>query len=244
MADTTMQDRFNEWRTSRTRSAKQISDSLGMIWMKEGYNELKKKLISIWRNNLFADQIAIDTHAGQNTYTIPLGTTDSRPLNGMKDFVSVIQLEIAYELDQRTWLPKYHVCQQVMAEEFSDKRWEKQWKNKPRYEFYGKDQIVIFPTPTISLDQDGKEWIKLRYNYWEEDIDGNTKEKDINMPFYLIDTLDMYLDFRLKRHETDRANAQIEYDMWWKEVENALGIINNRDSRPVVEQFMDVRFLE
>lgn len=244
MPDTTMGDRFNEWRTSRTRWAKQISDSLWAIWMKEGYNELKKKLISIGRNNLFADQIAIKTTAWQNTYTLPIGTTDTRPTWGLKDFVSVIQLEVAYRLDPNTNLPVYHVCQQVMAEEFSDERWKEQWKDRPRYEFYGKDQIVIFPTPTISLDQLWQEWIKIRYNYWEEEIDGNTKEKDIKMPFYLIDTLDMYLDFRLKRHETDRANAQIEYDMWGKEIENALWILNNRDSRPVVEQFLDVRFLE
>ena len=45
MADTTMNDRFSEWRTSRTRWDKQITDSLGAIWMKEWYNELKKKLI-------------------------------------------------------------------------------------------------------------------------------------------------------------------------------------------------------
>lgn len=244
MPDTTMNDRFNEWRTSRTRWAKQITDSLGAIWMKEWYNELKKKLISIWRNNLFADQIAIDTVAWQNTYTVPLGTTDTRPLNGLKDFVSVIQLEVAYELDQRTNLPVYHVCEQVMAEEFSDKKWEHQWKDKPRFEFYGKNQIVIFPTPKISLDQDGKEGIKLRYNYWEEDIAGSTKEKDINMPFYLLDTLDYYLDFRLKRHETDRANAQIEYDMWVNEIKIALWMINTRDSRPVKEVFMDTRFLQ
>lgn len=244
MPATKMQDRFEEWRTSRTRWAKQITDSLGTLWMKEWYNELKKKLISIWRSNLFSDQIGIKTTAWQNVYTLPLGTTDTRPANGLKDFVSVIQLEVAYDLDQRTWLPKYHVCQQVMAEEFSDERWSKQWKGKPKYEFYGKNQIVIFPTPTINLDQIGKEWIKIRYNYWEQDITTSTTEADINLPFYLINTMDMYLDFRLKRHETDRANAQIEYDMWWKEVENALGILNNRDSRPVVEQFLDVRFLE
>jgi len=240
----TLLSRFQEWRTSRTRWAKQISDSLGMVWMREWYEELKKKLISIWRNNLFADQIAIKTYAWQNTYTLPLGTSDVHPVGGLKDFVSVIQLEVAYELDPRTHLPKYHVCQQVMAEEFSDKRWSKQWKGKPRYEFYGKNQIVIFPTPTIDLDQTGKEWIKIRYNYWEQDITTSTTEADINLPFYLINTMDMYLDFRLKRHETDRANAQIEYDMWWREVESALWILNNRDSRPVVEQFMDVRFLE
>lgn len=244
MPDTTMGDRFKEWRTSRTRSEKNISDSLGAIWMKEWYNELKKKLISIWRNNLFSDQIAIKTYAWQNVYTLPIGTTDTRPVGGLKDFVSVIQLEVAYELDQRTNLPVYHVCQQVMAEEYSDERWKKQWKDRPRYEFYWKNQIVIFPTPTIDLDQTGKEWIKIRYNYWEEEIKATTKEKDINMPFYLIDTLDMYLDFRLKRHETDRANAQIEYDMWWREIENALGMLNNRDSRPVVEQFLYVRPLE
>ena len=35
MPATTMSMRFDEWRTSRTRSGKQISDSLGAIWMKE-----------------------------------------------------------------------------------------------------------------------------------------------------------------------------------------------------------------
>jgi hypothetical protein len=60
----------------------------------------------------------------------------------------------------------------------------------------------------------------------------------------LIDTLDMYLDFRLKRHETDRANAQIEYEMWEKEIQNALGMLNTRDSRPVREVFLNVRPLE
>ena len=64
------------------------------------------------------------------------------------------------------------------------------------------------------------------------------------MPFYLLDTLDYYLDFRLKRHETDRANAQIEYDMWVNEIKIALGMINTRDSRPVKEVFMDTRFLQ
>lgn len=240
MADTTMGDRFNEWRTSRTRWAKQITDSLGVLWMKEWYNELKKKLISIWRNNLFADQIGITTVAWQNTYKLPLGTTDTRPVNGYKDFVSVIQLEVAYRLNPRTNLPVYHVCPQVLTQEFPDKKWEKQWKNKPRFEFWNKDEIVIFPTPTIWIT-DG---IKIRYNYWEEDIDGNTKEKDINLPFYLVDTLDMYLDFRLKRHETDRSNAQIEYEMWEKEIQNALGMINTRDSRPVKEVFLDTRPLQ
>lgn len=240
MPDTTMGDRFKEWRTSRTRWAKQISDSLWAIWMKEWYNELKKKLISIGRDNLFADQIWINTVAGQNTYTLPIGTTDTRPVNGLKDFVSVIQLEVAYRIDTRTNLPVYHVCQQVLTQEFPDKRWEKQWKNRPRFEFWNKDQIVIFPTPEVWIT----DWIKIRYNYWEEEIDGSTKEKDINLPFYLIDTLDFYLDFRLKRHETDRANAQIEYDMRWKEIESALWMINTKDSRPVMEQFLNVRFLE
>lgn len=240
MADTTMGDRFNEWRTSRTRWAKQITDSLGTLWMKEWYNELKKKLISIWRNNLFADQIGITTIAWQNTYKLPLGTTDTRPVNGYKDFVSVIQLEVAYRLNPRTNLPVYHVCPQVLTQEFPDKKWEKQWKNKPRFEFWNKDEIVIFPTPQIWIT-DG---IKIRYNYWEEDIDGNTKEKDIHLPFYLVDTLDMYLDFRLKRHETDRANAQIEYEMWEKEIQTALWMINTRDSRPVKEVFLDTRFLQ
>lgn len=240
MAETKLIDRFKEWRKSRTRWAKQISDDLGMVWMKEWYNELKKKLISIWRNNLFADVIGIKTVAWQNTYTLPLGTTSTRPLNGMKDFVSVIQLEVAYKINPKTNLPIYHVCPQVLTQEFPDKKWEKQWKNKPRFEFWNKDQIVIFPTPEIWVT-DG---IKIRYNYWEEEIDENTKESDVNLPFYLVDTLDMYLDFRLKRHETDRANAQIEYDMRGREIENALGILNNKDSRPVVEQFMDVRFLE
>ena len=212
--------------------------------MKEWYNELKKKLISIWRNNLFSDQIWIKTTAWQNVYTVPLGTTDTRPANGLKDFVSVIQLEVAYRLDSRTNMPVYHVCEQVMAEEFSDERWEKQWKGKPRYEFLGKNQIVIFPTPTVSLNQTGKEWIKLRYNYWEEDIDANTLESDINMPFYLLDTLDFYLDYRLKRHETDKANAQIEYQEWLNEIQVALGMINTRDSRPVKEVFLDTRPLQ
>lgn len=244
MADTTMNDRFSEWRTSRTRWAKQISDSLGVLWMKEWYNELKKKLISIWRNNLFADQIAIKTITWQNTYTLPIGTTDTRPTGWMADFVSVIQLEVAYRLNPTTNLPDYKVCTQVMAEEFSDEMREKQPKDKPRYEFYWKNQIVIFPTPDISLNQTGKEWIKIRYNYWEEDISWSTKEKNVSMPFYLLDTLDMYLDYRLKRHETTRENAQIEYDLRGKEIEIALWILNNRDSRPVKEVFMDTRFLQ
>lgn len=240
MPDTTLLNRFQEWRTSRTRSEKQISDTLGIIWMKEWYNELKKKLISIWRNNLFSDQIGINTVTGQNVYTLPMGTTDTRPVNGLKDFVSVIQMEVAYKLNPRTNLPVYHVCQQVMAEEFSDRKWSRQSTCKPRYEFLGKNQIVIFPTPKVWIT-DG---IKLRYNYWEEEITNTTKEKDINLPFYLIDTLDMYLDFRLKRHETDRANAQIEYDMWGKEVLTALGMLDTRDSRPVVEEFLDTRPLQ
>lgn len=131
-----------------------------------------------------------------------------------------------------------------MAEEFSDKKRARQPKCKPRYEFLGKDQIVIFPTPTVSLNQTGKEWIKLRYNYREEDIQSSTKEKNLQIPFYLLDTLDMYLDYRLKRHETSRENAQIEYELWNKEIENALGMLNNRDSRPVREEFMDTRFLQ
>lgn len=240
MPETTMNDRLDEWRESRTRWAKQVSDKVWNLRLKEGYNDLKKKLISIWRNNLFADVIGINTVAWQNTYTLPLGTSDTRPLNGLKDFVSVIQLEVAYKVDPKTSLPIYHVCPQVLTQEFPDKKWEKQWKNKPRFEFWNKDQIVIFPTPKIWVT-DG---IKIRYNYWEEDIKATTKEKDINMPFYLLDTLDFYLDFRLKRHETDRANAQIEYQTWMDEIEIALWMINNRDSRPVVEQFMDVRFLE
>lgn len=244
MADTTMQDRFEEWRTSRTRWDKQIADSLWVLWMKEWYNELKKKLISIWRSNLFADQIAIKTVAWQNTYTLPIGTTDTRPTWGLADFVSVIQLEVAYRINQGTNLPEYHVCEQVMAEEFSDKKREEQPKDKPKYEFYGKNEIVIFPTPDISLNQTGKEWIKLRYNYREEDISWSTKEKNLKLPFYLLDTLDMYLDYRLKRHETTRENAQIEYELWNKEIENALWLINNRDSRPVKEIFMDTRFLQ
>lgn len=237
---TTMWNRFNEWRTSRTRWPKQITDDLGTLWMKEGYNELKKKLISIWRNNLFSDQIGISTVAWQNVYTLPLGTTDTRPVNGMKDFVSVIQMEVAYRVDSRTNLPVYHVCEQVMAEEFSDRKRARQPQYKPRFEFLGKNQIVIFPTPKIAIT-DG---IKIRYNYWEEDIDINTKESDINLPFYLIDTLDYYLDFRLKRHETDRASAQIEYEMWEKEILTALGMLNTRDSRPVKEIFLDTRFLQ
>lgn len=240
MPATTMQTRFQEWRTSRTRWPKQITDDLGTLWMKEWYNELKKKLISIWRNNLFADQIWIDTIAWQNVYTLPLGTTDTRPTNGLKDFVSVIQLEVAYRINPRTNLPVYHVCEQVMAEEFSDKKWSRQSKHKPRYEFLWKNQIVIFPTPTENITN----WIKLRYNYWEEDINKTTQEANIKLPFYLIDTLDMYLDFRLKRHETDRASAQIEYEMWEKEILTALGIINTRDSRPVKEVFLDTRFLQ
>ena len=47
-----------------------------------------------------------------------------------------------------------------------------------------------------------------------------------------------------KLDETDKANAQIEYKEWLNEIEVALGMINTRDSRPVVEQFMDVRPLE
>ena len=110
MADTTMGDRFREWRTSRTRSEKQITDELGVIWMKEWYNELKKKLISIGRNNLFSDQIGLNIHAYQSTYTLPIWTTDTRPTGGYKDFVSVIQMEVAYRKDSRTNQPVYHVC--------------------------------------------------------------------------------------------------------------------------------------
>lgn len=234
----TMSTRFNEWRTSRTRWAKQITDSLGAIWMKEGYNELKKKLISIWRNNLFADQIAIKTTAWNNTYSLPFNTS------WFKDFVSVIQLEVAYRLDPHTNLPVYHVAEQVLAENRSDERWEEQPETKPRYEFYGKNQIVIFPTPKISLNQSGKEGIKLRYNYWEEDIQWSTTDSTLKVPYYLLDTLDAYLDYRLKRHETDRSNAQIEYEMWEKEILTALWMLNNRDTRPVNEEFLDVRFLQ
>ena len=240
MPATTMSMRFEEWRTSRTRWPKQVSDDLGAIWMKEWYNELKKKLISIWRNNLFSDQIWINTVAGQNVYTLPMGTTDTRPTGGYKDFVSVIQMEVAYRLDPRTNLPVYHVCEQVMAEEFSDKKWSRQSPRKPRFEFLWKNQIVIFPTPKLWITNG----IKLRYNYWEEDISGTTKEADINLPYYLIDTLDYYLDFRLKRHETDRANAQVEYEMWGKEILIALGMLNTRDSRPVKEVFLDTRPLQ
>lgn len=240
MADTTMRDRFREWRTSRTRSEKQITDELGMIWMKEWYNELKKKLISIGRNNLFSDQIGLNIHAYQSTYTLPMWTTDTRPTGGYKDFVSVIQMEVAYRKDSRTNQPVYHVCREVMAEEFSDKKRSRQSKCKPRYEFLGKNQIVIFPTPTENIANG----IKLRYNYWEQEITWSTKEKDINLPFYLIETMDMYLDYRLKWHETSREQAQIEYDLWGKEIENALWMINNRDSRPVIEQFLDTRFLQ
>jgi hypothetical protein len=35
MPATTMSMRFEEWRTSRTRWPKQVSDDLGAIWMKE-----------------------------------------------------------------------------------------------------------------------------------------------------------------------------------------------------------------
>ena len=80
---------------------------------------------------------------------MPIGTTNTRPLNGLKDFVSVIQLEVAYKLNPKTNLPIYHVCPQVLTQEFPDKKWEKQWKNKPRFEFWNKDEIVIFPTPQI-----------------------------------------------------------------------------------------------
>ena len=239
MADTTINMRFQEWRTSRARSEKQITDALGVIWMKEWYNELKKKLISIGRNNLFSDQIGLAIHANQSTYTLPMWTTDTRPTGWFKDFVSVIQIEVGYEKDPHTNLPKYHVCEQVKAEEYSDEKRKETPEDKPKYEFLWKDEIVIFPTPKHNLANG----IKIRYNYWEEEITWSTKEKDLQLPFYLIDTLDMYLDYRLKWHETTREQAQIEYDLWGKEIEMALWMINNRDSRAVKETFLDLRSL-
>ena len=198
-----------------------------------------KQLIAFARSNIFSDIIYMDLVAGQQRYLLPVGTSTALVPWGLEDFASVIELEIGYRtLTDGT--PDRKVCVQVNSPEYLQKKLDNKNKDFPNYRFDGKDAIVLFPIP----DQNIVDWIYLRYNYVERDWELTDDESKMQIPWYLLDTMEFYLDYRLKCTESWWPEyAQVEKGIREDEFYRALGMASNRDERGVVEEALNLRHL-
>ncbi|MDR0651097.1 MAG: hypothetical protein LBG59_07045 [Candidatus Peribacteria bacterium] len=97
---------------------------------------------------------------------------------------------------------------------------------------------MIYPTPKKTVAAG----LYLHYNYVQPDFTLNSDESSMNIPRYFLDVIDYYMDFRLA--ETRKIEeAQYYYQKFVKHFQEAIGNINNRDSRPVVETPIDLSHL-
>jgi hypothetical protein len=105
-------------------------------------------------------------------------------------------LEVAFTtLEDGT--PDRKVCTQFSPEDTTEQELKFDYFN-PKFRFDGKNAIIIYPIPTKTISNG----IYLDYNTWERDVELAQDESTIGIPWYLLDVLDLYLDYRYQKEST------------------------------------------
>jgi hypothetical protein len=216
-----IKDYLNTWMEGRSIGDHQI-DNQGIIWRSEAYSELQEKLL-FGRSNLYGKHIFMDLVANSQKYVLPLGTSDVRPPNGLKDFANMTKLEISYSADSSNKLAFFE-AEEVDSGSLTQEELELTPETKPRYFFDGKESIIIFPKPKKTLTSA----IYIHYNYFDVELTVDDDESKMNIPFYFIKLMYLYLDFCWKRYRTSLAEAQMEYAIREKKLWETVGLLNQK----------------
>lgn len=244
-----VEDRINSWATGEIRWANQVNMNVLVKWYNKWLRIFQKYLLE-YASWLLNTSVRFHTITkGVDEYSLPLW------LENVQDFYSIIQLRVAYKTDKYN-RPIYKICRPIDFWEYNiqpmknypetgdvkQQGWRQVWApyiwrwismQNPRYVFVSKDKIKIFPTPI----EDVPMWLSLTYNYIEKEVDKNTQEDSLNLPWYFFDAIEDYLSYQLYLKENPEL-ADIYFQTFQTTLhDNIYGL--NRDQRESEEEMMN-----
>lgn len=250
----TVGQRLDSRATEEVRWANQVNEDILLSWYKKWLLQFQKTVLEYvsWQQN--TSHVFKNIEKWKDQYNLPLGAA------WVPDFYSIIQLRVAYHTDKHG-LPIYRVCKLINFGDYNINplknypetgdvkiQWGRQKEApyirdrisemNPRFVFVDKDHIKIFPTPK----EDITNGITLTYNYIDkiEEIDTDTDEDSLNLPWYFFDAIEDYMTFRLYQAENPEM-AQWYYQQFEKTLNDNIYWLN-KDKRPVEESFANLRW--